>query len=42
MFAIVQVVVPTATTDREKALFQELAETSKFEPRAAFPKGDGK
>jgi len=42
LFAIVQIVVPPAPTDREKALFKDLADASKFDPRAAFPKGDGK
>jgi curved DNA-binding protein len=42
LFAIVQIVVPKTTTEREKALYQELAEVSTFDPRAAFPKGDEK
>jgi curved DNA-binding protein len=42
LFAIVQIVVPTSTTEREKALFQELAHASRFNPRASFPTGDGK
>lgn len=41
LFAIVQIVVPTSPTEREKALFKELADASKFNPRAAFPTGDG-
>jgi len=42
LFAIVQIVVPPALTEREKALFKELADASKFIPRASFPTGDGK
>ena len=42
LFAIVQIVVPAAPTEREQALFKELAEASKFNPRASFPTGDGK
>lgn len=42
LFAIVQIVVPTSPTEREKALFKELADASKFNPRASFPTGDGK
>ncbi len=40
LFAIVQIVVPASPTEREKALFKELADASKFDPRSAFPKGD--
>ena len=42
LYAIVQIVVPTAPTEREKALFKQLAEASHFDPRAAMPIGDGK
>ena len=42
LFAIVQIVVPPAPTDREKALFKDLAEASTFNPRAFFTAGDGK
>ena len=42
LFAIVQIVVPPSSTEREQALFRELAGASKFDPRASFPKGDGK
>lgn len=42
LFAIVQIVVPASPTEREKALFKELAEASQFNPRASFPTGDGK
>ncbi|MEQ1879447.1 MAG: DnaJ C-terminal domain-containing protein, partial [Burkholderiales bacterium] len=42
LYAIVQIVVPTAPTEREKALFKELAEASKFDPRASTPTGDEK
>ncbi len=41
LFAIVQIVVPPSPTEREKALFQELADASTFNPRASFPTGDG-
>ena len=40
LFAIVQIVVPPSPTDREKALFKDLAEASTFNPRASFPTGD--
>jgi curved DNA-binding protein len=39
LFAIVQIAVPTAPSERERALFKELAETSKFNPRAHFEQG---
>jgi len=42
LFAIAQIVVPASPTEREKALFKELAEASNFNPRASFPTGDGK
>ena len=42
LFAIVQIVVPPSPSEREQALFKELADASKFNPRAAFPTGDGK
>jgi curved DNA-binding protein len=42
LFAIVQIVVPPSPTEREKALFKDLAEASAFNPRASFPTGDGK
>ena len=42
LFAIVQIVVPTSPTEREKALFKDLADTSQFNARASFPTGDGK
>ena len=42
LFAIVQIVVPPALTEREKALFKEFADASKFNPHASFPTGDGK
>ena len=42
LFAIVQIVVPASPTEREKALFKELADASQFNPRASFPTGDGK
>jgi curved DNA-binding protein len=42
LFAIAQITVPTTLTEREKTLLQELASASQFDPRATFPKGDGK
>ena len=36
LFAIVQIVVPTVTNERERALFKELAEASTFNPRGHF------
>jgi len=39
LFAIVQIAVPTAASERERALFKELAETSKFNPRKHFEQG---
>lgn len=36
LFAIVQIVVPTVTSERERALFKELAEASTFNPRGHF------
>ncbi len=40
LYAVAQIVVPDKTGEREQALYRELAENSKFNPRAAFPKGD--
>jgi curved DNA-binding protein len=36
LYAIVQVVNPIAPTERERELFKQLAETSKFNPRSHF------
>jgi len=36
LFAVLQVVVPGTLTDQEKALFEELARSSGFEPRQHF------
>ncbi len=36
LYAIAQVVVPPELTDRERELFKELADGSKFDPRAHF------
>ena len=36
LFAIVQIAVPTVLTDRERALFKELADSSTFNPRGHF------
>jgi curved DNA-binding protein len=37
LFAIVHVVVPTVLNEREKQLFEQLAEASTFDPRSHFP-----
>jgi len=42
LFAIVQIVVPPSLSDREKALFKDLADASRFNPRASFPAGGAK
>jgi curved DNA-binding protein len=42
LFAIAQIVVPPSPSEREKALFKELADASQFNPRASFPTGEGK
>ena len=36
LYAIAQIVVPPDLTDRERELFKELADGSKFDPRAHF------
>lgn len=36
LYAIVQIVNPTVLSDRERELFKELAENSRFDPRAHF------
>jgi curved DNA-binding protein len=36
LFAMVQIVVPTVITEHERALFQQLADASTFDPRAHF------
>ena len=36
LYAIVQIVVPTLTSERERALFKEIAEASTFNPRGHF------
>ena len=41
LFATVQIVVPTSLNEREQSLFKSLAESSTFNPRAAFPLQDG-
>jgi curved DNA-binding protein len=38
LYAIVQIVNPTVLNDRERELFKELGEHSKFDPRAHFAK----
>ena len=42
LFAIIQIVVPAAPTEREKALFKQLAEASAFDPRSHFRPGGSK
>ena len=39
LYALVQIVNPKPLNDRERELFQELANQSKFDPRAHFAKG---
>ena len=39
LYALVQIVNPKPLNDRERDLFQELANQSKFDPRAHFAKG---
>jgi curved DNA-binding protein len=41
LYAIVQVVVPGATSEAERALYQQLAAASAFEPRAHFAQEAG-
>jgi len=36
LFAVVQIAMPSVLTERQKALFTELAETSAFDPRGHF------
>jgi curved DNA-binding protein len=36
LYAVIQIVVPTAVSEREKTLYQELAAASGFDPRARF------
>jgi curved DNA-binding protein len=42
LYAIVQIVIPASPTERERALFKDLAEASKFNPRLSFTAGAGK
>src|SRR5258706_6763452 len=42
LFAIVQIAVPTVTSERERALFKELAGVSTFNPRGHFEQEDAK
>jgi curved DNA-binding protein len=39
LFAVVQIVNPTVLGDRERELFKELADTSRFDPRGHFAGG---
>jgi curved DNA-binding protein len=41
LYAIVQVAVPTSASDRENALYTQLAEASTFDPRAGLKKESG-
>ena len=36
LYAIVQIVNPTVMSDRERELFKQLAEASRFDPRGHF------
>ena len=38
LYAIVQIVVPPETSEAERALYEQLAQTSHFDPRPNFPK----
>ncbi len=42
LFAMVQIVVPTVLSERERALFKELADSSSFNPRVHFGPGSEK
>lgn len=42
LFALVQIVVPTVLSEREQALFKELADSSSFNPRGHFGGGSEK
>lgn len=42
LYATIQIVAPAAPGEREQALYKELAEISKFNPRSAIPGGGGK
>jgi curved DNA-binding protein len=35
LYAVVRIVVPVAVTDEERALYRQLADVSRFDPRAA-------
>jgi curved DNA-binding protein len=39
LYAVVQVVVPQEVSEEEKALYNRLAELSRFDPRPRFPRG---
>jgi curved DNA-binding protein len=41
LYVIVQIVVPESVSDREKTLYSELAEASRFDPRAHFGQESG-
>ncbi len=40
LYAVVQIAVPTVVTDRERALYSELAQQSTFNPRAHLESGE--
>jgi curved DNA-binding protein len=40
LFAIVQIVVPGAVNDKERALFQQMADSATFNPRGHFEQGE--
>lgn len=42
LYAIAQVSVPGALSEHEQALYRQLAEASKFDPRKSFPASGGK
>jgi curved DNA-binding protein len=41
LYAVAQIVVPDKAGEREQALYRQLAENAKFNPRATFGKGGG-
>ena len=41
LFAIIQIIVPTVLSERERAIFKELADISTFNPRGHFEQETG-
>jgi curved DNA-binding protein len=42
LYAVAQIAVPESANEREQKLYRELADTSKFDPRAGFAAGGGR